>query len=72
MRNLGTKENRLHDLKCQFEYLTKGGYTQRSLQRFKHFFTLNKDGMLILKYFARPPQIQYTILDTERRKASKK
>ena len=50
MRNLGTKENRLHDLKCQFEYLTKGGYTQEAYKDL-NIFTLNKDGMLILKVF---------------------
>ena len=50
MRNLGTKENRLHYLKCQFEYLTKGGYTQEAYKDL-NIFTLNKDGMLILKVF---------------------
>ena len=50
MRNLGTKENRLHDLKCQFEYLTKGGYTQEAYKDL-NIFRLNKDGMLILKVF---------------------
>ena len=50
MRNLGSKENRLHDLKCQFEYLTKGGYTQEAYKDL-NIFTLNKDGMLILKVF---------------------
>lgn len=50
MRNLGTKENRLNDLKCQFEYLTKAGYIQE-VYKDLNIFTLNKDGMLILKVF---------------------
>ena len=50
MRNLGTKENRLQVLKYEFENLTKNGYTKEEYKDI-NIFTLDKDGVLILKVY---------------------
>ena len=50
MTNLGKKDNRLQVLKYEFENLTKSGYTKEEYKDI-NIFTLNKDGMLILKVF---------------------
>lgn len=50
MTNLGKKDNRLQVLKYEFENLTKNGYTKEEYKDI-NIFTLDKDGVLILKVF---------------------
>lgn len=50
MRNLGKKDNRLQVLKYEFENLTKNGYTKEEYKDI-NIFTLDKDGVLILKVY---------------------
>lgn len=50
MTNLGKKDNRLQVLKYEFENLTKNGYTKEEYKDI-NIFTLDKDGVLILKVY---------------------